>query len=59
MAEKILDVQLYTAKEAAGKLNITERTIVSYFRKGKIKGVKLKNRWHVSEENIKKYLNGE
>lgn len=50
--------KLYTKKEVAEILGITERTVWNYIKAGKIKASKIGGKWKVTEENLKKYVNG-
>lgn len=43
-------------KEAAQKLKCSTRTIQSYISSGKIKAVKIGNKWQISEEEIQYIL---
>ena len=54
----ILGVTVYTAKETAEFLHVTERTIRSYIKRGMLKAQKIGGDWAISEDNIKAFLNG-
>lgn len=53
---EIINVKLYNLEETAALLDTTERTILTYLKKGKLKGQKIKKRWMISEENIRNFL---
>lgn len=55
----VLGVTVYTAKEAAALLHVTERTVRTYLTKGRLKGQKIGGYWAITEGNIKDFLNGE
>lgn len=50
-------LRLYTLTELEGVLNLTHRTLQTYIKDGRLKGVKIGNRWKVSEENLREFLN--
>ena len=50
---------LYTLTELERVLGVTHRTLQSYIKDGRLKGVKIGGKWKVSEENLKKFINGE
>lgn len=52
-------VKVYSLKDISKILNVTERTLHTYIKVGKIKGQKVGGRWLVSEVNLQKFLNGE
>lgn len=58
MSDKNEIVKTYTLEELEEILGVTYRTLLSYLRTGKLKGVKIGRKWHVSEENLKNFLNG-
>ena len=61
MGEQIMEIdgiKVYTLAEVAKKLQLTERTLHTYIKQKKIKAVKIGGRWHISEENLKNFLNG-
>jgi len=52
-------IKLYTLKDLEGILGVTNRTLQSYVKTGKIRAVKVGGKWKVTEENLLKFLNGE
>lgn len=59
MALIVSGVKLYNVREVAEMLESTEATIRLYFRNGNLKGRKINGKWHVTEDNLKQYINGE
>jgi len=58
-AQKLDGLTLYTLTELESVLGVTHRTLQQYIKDGRIKGVKIGGKWKVSEENLKKFINGE
>lgn len=58
-AKKLESITLYTLTEIEPILGVTHRTLLSYIKDGRLKGVKVGGKWKVSEENLKKFINGE
>ncbi len=58
MPRTIGDIRLYSVDELNKKLNISKVTLRNYFKQGKIKGVKMGNRWFVSEDSLKDFFAG-
>lgn len=57
---KLLDgLVLYNLTDLESVLGVTHRTLQTYIKDGRLKGVKIGGRWKVSEENLKKFINGE
>ena len=52
-------VKLYDVKEVAEMLKSTESTIRTYFREGTLKGRKINGKWHITEDNLKRFINGD
>ena len=52
-------INMYTLKDLAAQLKVTERTMHTYIKNGKLKGQKIGGRWQISESNLHKFLNGE
>ena len=59
MVKQIGDIKLYSVKDLHEALGVNERTIRDWFNKGRLKGVKLGVEWHITEENLRKFLSGE
>ncbi len=58
-AQKLSGLTLYTLTELESILGVTHRTLQSYIKDGRLKGVKIGGKWKVSEENLKRFINGE
>lgn len=54
----IVGMTVYTAKETAELLHVSERTIRNYIKRGNLKAQKVGGDWAITEENIKAFLNG-
>ena len=52
-------IKLYTLEELSDMLGITVYTLRNYIKKGKLKATKIGVCWKVSEENLKKFVNGD
>lgn len=52
-------MKMYTLRDLAKILNLTERTMHNYIKSGKLKGQKIGGKWQISETNLTKFLNGE
>jgi excisionase family DNA binding protein len=59
MPKQIADIKLYSIKDLHEALGVNERTLREWFNTGKLKGIKLGTRWHITEENLKRFLNAE
>ena len=59
MAEKLESIPLYTLKDLAKLLEVTERTLHTYVKDGKLKAVKIGGKWKVTQDNLQKFINGE
>lgn len=56
---KIIDgTKLYEVEDLVRMLGLSRVTVQTYLRAGRIKGVKIGKRWHVSEKNLKDFLGG-
>lgn len=51
--------KVYTLEEIAELLNVTRRTMYNYIKSGRLKAVKIGSIWRVSEDNLKKFIDGE
>lgn len=50
------ELKVYTIKETAELLKVTERTIYNYVSAGKLKATKMGKYWRVTEDNIRAFL---
>lgn len=53
------NLNVYTLTELEPILGVTHRTLLTYVKDGKLKAVKIGGKYKVSEENLKKFINGE
>ena len=58
-AKKLEDIRLYTLTELEPVLGVTHRTLQTYIKDGRLKGVKVGGKWRVTEETLRKFVNGE
>ena len=54
----IYDEKHHTIKEVAEILGISTTTVNNYIKNGTLKAVKIGGLWHITEFNIKAYLDG-
>lgn len=59
MVKEIGHIKLYSVQDLHEALGVNERTLRMWLREGRLRGIKLSGEWHVSEENLKKFLNAE
>lgn len=59
MVKQIGDIKLYSVQDLHEALDVNERTVRDWFNKGRLRGRKIGTEWHISEENLKLFLNGE
>jgi len=59
MVKQIGDIKLYSVKDLHDALGVNERTIRDWFNKGRLRGQKIGTEWHITEENLRKFLNAE
>ena len=52
-------LKVYSLTEIEPILGVTHRTLLTYVKDGRLKGVKIGGKWKVSEENLRKFINGE
>lgn len=48
--------KVYTPKQAAEVLAISEKTLSDWLRAGKIKGVKVGRYWRIMEQDLEEFL---
>jgi predicted site-specific integrase-resolvase len=57
---KIIDgTKLYEVEDLVAMLKVSRITVQGYLRSGKIKGIKIGKRWHVTEKNLRDFLSGD
>ena len=56
---RLEDLRLYTLTELEPILGVTHRTLLTYMKQGRLRGVKIGGKWKVSEETLRKFVNGE
>ena len=57
--EDFEELKVYSLTEIEPILGVTHRTLLTYIKDGRLKGVKIGGKWKVSGENLKKFVNGE
>ena len=50
--------KLYEVEDLEKMLDLSRITVQAYLRAGRIRGVKIGKRWHVTEKNLKDFLSG-
>lgn len=58
-AAKLDAIRLYTLTELEPILGVTHRTLQTYIKDGRQKGEKIGGKWKVSEEVLRRFINGE
>jgi len=58
MPVKIGNVKAYTLEEVTKILKVNIRTLRTYIKKGKLKGVKMGRQVYIAEKNLEKFLLG-
>ncbi len=58
-AAKLDAIRLYTLTEIEPILGVTHRTLLTYIKDGRLKGVKVGGKWKISEDNLRRFINGE
>lgn len=58
-AKTLESIKLFTLTEIEPIIGVTHRTLLTYIKDGRIKAIKVGGKWKVSEENLKKFINGE
>ena len=57
--KELEELKVYTLTEIEPILDVTHRTLLTYIKDGRLKGVKIGGKWKVSGENLRKFINGE
>ncbi len=50
--------KLYEVEDLVKMLKISRVTVQAYLRAGRIRGVKIGKRWHVTDSNLRDFLSG-
>ena len=58
MVIAVVNTKLYSVEDLVSMLNLSARTVRVYLREGKIKARKIGLSWFVTEENLKKFIEG-
>ena len=58
-AAKLDAIRLYTLTEIEPILGVTHRTLLTYIKDGRLRGVKVGGKWKISEDNLRRFINGE
>ncbi len=57
---KIIDgVKLYEVEDLVKMMKLSRVSVQAYLRTGRMKGVKIGKRWHITDENLKAFLSGD
>ena len=56
---RLEDLRLYTLTELEPIMGVTHRTLLTYMKQGRLRGVKIGGKWKVSEETLRRFVNGE
>ena len=56
MPIEVGNLKLFTIKELESLLDVSQNTVRSYLRTGKLKGRKLGVKWFVTEESLTEYF---
>ena len=59
MSKQIGDIKLYSVQDLHQFLGVNERTLRGWFNTGRLRGVKLGTKWHITEENLRRFLNAD
>jgi len=58
-SRKIRRISFFTTDQLTGILGLSILTVRRYLRQGKIKAVKIGQRWYISNKNLDRFLSGE
>lgn len=56
--EELRDIQLFTLQEIEPLLDVTNRTLLSYVKSGRLQAVKIGGKWRVTREALDRFLSG-
>lgn len=57
--QNLEDLRLYTITEIEKILGVTHKTVENYIKGGKLKAVKIGGKWKVTEDTLRRFVNGE
>jgi len=57
-SKRIRRISFFTTDQLAKILDLSMLTVRRYLREGKIKAVKIGQRWYISSRNLDKFLSG-
>ena len=49
-------MKFYTAQDVANLLKVHQRTVTRWIHKGDLVGIKVGQRWRISDEDLEKFL---
>ncbi len=52
-------IKLYEVEDLVRMLKLSRITVQAYLRAGRMKGVKIGKRWHVTDKNLRDFLSGD
>ena len=53
--DSLKDVKLYTLTELEEVIGVTHRTLLTYVKDGKLKAIKIGNKWRVKEADVRAF----
>lgn len=59
MVKQIADIKIYSVEDLRQALGVNARTIRDWFNKRRLIGQKIGTEWHITEENLKRFLSGD
>jgi predicted site-specific integrase-resolvase len=59
MVKQIGDIKIYSVQDLHNALAVNERTLRDWFNKGRLRGQKIGTEWHITEENLRRFLNAD
>jgi hypothetical protein len=59
MVKQIGDIKIYSVEDLHQALGVNARTIRDWFNKRRLIGQKVGIEWYITEENLRRFLNGD
>ncbi len=53
------DIKVYTVQEVQKILKISNNTILTMLKDGRLKGFKIGNYWRITDQSLRAFINGE